>query len=70
MGVRAVLAFAFVNPLLAWVALGLIAIPVIIYILNRQRHREVPWAAMIFLLNANKKSVRRTRLEQLLLLSS
>ncbi len=60
--------FPLVNPVLGWVALGLATLPVIIYLLNRRRYREVPWAAMIFLLAANRKSIRRTRLEQILLL--
>ena len=46
------------------------AIPVLIHLLSRQRFRIVPWAAMRFLLAAQKQSVRRMRLEQLLLLAA
>ncbi len=59
----------FGNPLFAWLALAAAAIPLLIHLLNRQRHREIPWAAMRFLLAANRKSIRRTRLEQWLLLA-
>lgn len=59
----------FVNSIFAWAVLGLVLIPILIYIFNRRRHRTVPWAAMRFLLAANRKSLRRTRFEQLLLLA-
>ncbi|MCG3137923.1 MAG: hypothetical protein HJJLKODD_01778 [Phycisphaerae bacterium] len=62
------LSVAVFHPGLIWAAAGLALVPLIIYLLNRRRYREVPWAAMQFLLAANHKSHRRTRLEQLLLL--
>lgn len=58
----------FVHPSLAGAALALGIIPIIIHLINRRRFRRVPWAAMTFLLAANKTSIRRMRLEQLLLL--
>lgn len=45
-----------------------VAVPVIIHLLNRRRYKIVTWAAMRFLLNAQKQNSRRLRLEQLLLL--
>src|SRR5262245_56968624 len=63
------LAFFFSNPFAALVtAAGAVAVPVIIHLLHRKRFRVVPWAAMRFLLAAQKKNTRRLRLEQLLLL--
>jgi hypothetical protein len=50
------------------VAGGAVAVPIIIHLLNRRRFRIAPWAAMRFLLAAQKKNSRRMRLEQLLLL--
>src|SRR5688572_21227285 len=44
------------------------AIPILIHLFARQRYRRVSWAAMDFLLRAFKKTRRRIRLEQLLLL--
>src|SRR3954452_16503983 len=54
----------------AAVAGGAVSIPVIIHLLNRRRFRIVEWAAMRFLLTAQKKNARRMRLEQLLLLAA
>jgi Aerotolerance regulator N-terminal/von Willebrand factor type A domain/CARDB len=49
-------------------ALAAASIPVIIHLLNRRKWREVPWAAMRFLLAAIRKNRRRLRIEQWLLL--
>ncbi len=63
-----VLAF-FEAPLsVAVVAGGAVSIPIIIHLLNRKRFKVVNWAAMRFLLAAQKKNSRRMRLEQLILL--
>src|SRR5215831_8971762 len=51
------------------VAAGAASIPIIIHLLNRNRYRIVPWAAMRFLLAAQRKNTRRMRLEQLILLA-
>lgn len=62
------LAFGFASPwLLGGLALG--AVPVVIHLLHKRKYREVPWAAMRFLLAATKKNARRLRLEQLVLLA-
>ncbi|MCA8965765.1 MAG: BatA domain-containing protein [Planctomycetes bacterium] len=58
---------SFTNPaLLAGAAL--FAVPLIIHLLNRQRHKRRPWAAMEFLLRAYQKQRNRLRNENLLLL--
>ncbi len=60
----------FASPLAAAaVAGGAAAIPVIIHLLNRKRYVVVNWAAMRFLLAAQKKNVRRLKLEHWLLLA-
>src|SRR5438445_11767273 len=51
------------------VAAGAASIPIIIHLLNRKRFRIVIWAAMKFLLAAQKQNTRRMRLEQLILLA-
>jgi hypothetical protein len=57
----------FLNPaLLAGAAL--LAVPLVIHLLNRQRHKKRPWAAMEFLLRAYQKQRNRLRNENLLLL--
>src|SRR5438067_7031553 len=45
------------------------SVPIIIHLLNRRRFRIIPWAAMRFLLAAQKQNTRRMRLEQLILLA-
>jgi len=56
------------NPALAVGTLA-VASPILIHILSRRRFRKVPWAAMEFLLTAQKRNRRRVRLEQLILLA-
>ena len=64
------LAVLFGSPLAAAAAAGgAVAIPVIIHLLNRRRFRVVNWAAMRFLLAAQRKNSRRMRLEQFILLA-
>lgn len=57
----------FLHPALLW-ALGLMSVPIIIHLLNRRRFTVVRWAAMDFLLQAQKKNRRRVRIEHLLVL--
>jgi hypothetical protein len=45
-----------------------VSVPIIIHLLNRRRFRIVTWAAMRFLLAAQRQNTRRMRLEQLILL--
>src|SRR5438270_115182 len=49
-------------------AAAAVAVPVIIHLLNRRRLKVVTWAAMRFLLAAQKQNTRRMRLEQIVLL--
>ena len=43
-------------------------LPIIIHLLNKRKFKIVDWAAMEFLLDAEKKNRRRVRLENLILL--
>jgi hypothetical protein len=62
--------FLFEAPLAALAtAAAAAALPIIIHLLNRKRFRVITWAAMRFLLAAQRKNTRRMRLEQLLLLA-
>jgi hypothetical protein len=47
---------------------GAVAIPIVIHLLSRRRYKVVTWAAMRFLLAAQKQNTRRLRIEQLILL--
>lgn len=57
-----------VSPMLMWMGLAAISIPIIIHLLNRRRFKIVDWAAMKFLLDADKKNRRRVQIENLILL--
>jgi von Willebrand factor type A domain/Aerotolerance regulator N-terminal len=63
-----IFALGFANAALLY---GLVAtgVPIVIHLLNRRKHREVPWAAMRFLMAAIRKNRRRIRIEQWLLLA-
>jgi len=58
----------FVHPQFAWVAACVAGLPVLIHLINRRRCRREPWAAMRFLLAASRRSARRMRIEQWLVL--
>ncbi len=51
-------------------ALPAVLLPLLIHLLNRLRYKTVPWAAMMFLLKANKSATRRAKVRQYLLLAS
>jgi uncharacterized membrane protein len=61
--------FLFDSPaaLLA-TALAAVSVPILIHFINRRRFRVVRWAAIRFLLEANRESLRRIRMHQFLLL--
>lgn len=57
----------FVNPqILPWMAL--LAVPLIIHLINRQRYQRRRWAAMEFLLRALRRHQRKLQMQNLLLL--
>ncbi len=58
----------FVHPTIAGIALATGLIPILVHLINRRRYRRVPWAAMSFLLTANRRSAKRVWLEQWALL--
>lgn len=59
---------AFLNPFTIIAGSALVLTPIIIHLINRIRFRRVKWAAMEFLLKAQKRMRRRKILEQLILL--
>ena len=56
------------NPAMA-VGTAAVASPILIHIFSRRRFRRIRWAAMEFLLDAQRKNRRRVRMEQLILLA-
>src|ERR1043166_3023581 len=59
----------FANPGFLAVAAALISAPIIIHLINRMRFRRIRWAAMEFLLKAQKRMRKRLIIEQLILLA-
>ena len=57
------------QPLALW-ALPLVALPVVVHLLHRRRHRVVEWGAMMFLLDGERSSRGRQRLREILLLAA
>ena len=57
----------YLQPWSLWL-LALCLLPIVIHMLNRLRYKTVQWAAMYFLLKANKAATRRAKLKQYLLL--
>ena len=57
------------NPGLFLAGAAAIALPILIHLLNKRKFKVVEWAAMDFLLDADKKNRRRIRLENLILLA-
>src|SRR3954468_12346204 len=57
---------SFLQPMLL-AALPLVALPIIIHLINQRRYQTVRWAAMMFLLAANRMSRGYARLRQWLI---
>ncbi len=58
----------FLNPLLLWGLLAA-AVPIVIHLLNRRRHKTIQWAAMQFLLKATRESRGKKKLRHILILT-
>jgi len=58
----------FLAPWLLWFAAAA-AIPIAIHLLNRRRHKTIPWAAMQFLLKATRESRGKKKLRHILILT-
>ncbi len=58
----------FLNPWSMIIGAGLVVVPIIIHLINRMRFKRVHWAAMEFLLKAQKRMKRKLIFQQLLLL--
>src|SRR5687768_15620613 len=59
----------FANPGYLAAGAALISAPIIIHLINRMRFKRIRWAAMEFLLKAQKRNRRRLIIEQLILLA-
>jgi Aerotolerance regulator N-terminal len=59
---------SFLQPMLL-AALPLVALPIIIHLINQRRYQTIRWAAMMFLLAANRMSRGYARLRQWLIMA-
>ena len=62
-------AITFGNLPLLQFGIAATSLPILIHLLNRRKYREMPWAAMRFLVAAMRKNQRRVKIEQWLLLA-
>ena len=56
------------NPGFLFAGAAAVAAPIIIHLLNRRRFKKINWAAMDFLLEAQRLNRRRVKLEEIILL--
>lgn len=59
---------AFMHPGLLLAGLAAVSVPILIHLLARRWYKRVRWAAIEFLIEADKRNRRRLRMEQLVLL--
>ncbi len=60
---------AFTTPALFWAGAAAVAAPILIHLLARRRFRRIRWAAMRFIVDAEKRNKRRVRIEEMILLA-
>jgi hypothetical protein len=59
---------SFLFPTLLAIGLPLVAVPLLIHLINLRRQQRIPWAAMQFLIESQRRNKRWIMLKQLLLL--
>src|ERR1700744_5972464 len=59
---------SFLQPILL-AGLPLVALPIVIHLINQRRYQTVRWAAMMFLLAANRMSRGYARIRQWLIMA-
>src|SRR3954466_2023117 len=64
-----ILAFWFLSPLLMGAGAAATSIPIIIHLLNKRKFKVVVWAAMEWLLAAQRRNARRLKFQRWLLLA-
>ena len=58
---------SFLQPMIL-LALPLMALPIVIHLIHQRRHRTLPWAAMMFLVRAQRMSKGMARLRYVLIM--
>ncbi len=60
---------AFISPALFFGGAAAVAAPILIHLLARRRFKRIRWAAMDFLIHAERRNKRRLRMEEWILLA-
>lgn len=60
---------AFISPALFWGGAAAVSAPILIHLLARRRFKRIRWAAMEFLIDAERRNRRRLRMEEWILLA-
>ena len=60
---------AMVSPALFYAGVGAASVPILIHLFSKRRFRRIRWAAIDFLLEADRRNRRRVRLEEMILLA-
>lgn len=60
---------AFVTPALFWGGAAAVSAPILIHLLARRRFQRIRWAAMEFLIDAERRNRRRLRMEEWIILA-
>ncbi len=64
-----ILAFAFLSPWLMAAGAAATSIPIVIHLLNKRKFRVIVWAAMDWLMAAQRRNARRLKFQRWLLLA-
>lgn len=64
-----ILGLSFVTPALFYAGAAMVAAPILIHLFARRRFQKIRWAAMDFLLDAERRNRRRVRMEEWILLA-
>jgi len=59
----------FITPSLFWGGAAAVSVPILIHLLARRRFKRIRWAAMDFLIDAERRNRRRVRMEEWILLA-
>src|SRR6476469_3634416 len=69
LSIHGILAFGFMAPWLFAAGAAATSVPIIIHLLNKRKFKIVIWAAMDFLLAAQRRNARRLKFQRWLLLA-
>ena len=61
---------SFLFPIPIWIGLALLAAPILIHLINLRRQQRIPWAAMQFLIESQRRNRSWILLKQLLLMAA